>query len=120
MKPGSLILRLVVMLGAIATAVPPAFAQNWTGDARRIGMGGAGTTENISSDMVADDTGLRTIVIPLGLFQVLKDLDIFRPDSDEFDIVRGLDTWRRPSTTRSIATAPAPVWSSSTTSATVG
>ena len=53
MKPGSLILRLVVHVRRdLCRTFHLSFAQNWTGDARRIGMGGAGTTENISSDMV--------------------------------------------------------------------
>ena len=33
----------------------------------------------------------RSIVIPLGLFQVLRDFDRFKPDSDEFDLVRVIE-----------------------------
>jgi hypothetical protein len=76
---------------ALLVAVSPAHAQNWSGDARRIAMGGVGSSENLASTMIRDDQGYHTIVIPLGLFQVLKDFDIFNPDSDKFDLVRTVE-----------------------------
>jgi hypothetical protein len=79
---------LFLLLGATAS---PAFAQNWSGDARRIAMGGTGTSQNLASTMVEEEGGYRVIVIPLGLFQVTKNLDIFDPDSEEFDLVRGIE-----------------------------
>ena len=38
--------------------------------------------------MVDEQREYRSIVIPLGLFQVLKDFDRFKPESDDFDLVR--------------------------------
>jgi hypothetical protein len=76
---------------SVACTAPSAFAQNWSGDARQIAMGGVGTSQNLASSMIADEKGYRTIVIPLGLFQVLRNLDIFNPESDEFDIVRSVE-----------------------------
>lgn len=81
---------LACVLAAGLTA-SPASAQNWSGDARRIAMGGVGSGENLASTMIREEGGYRTIVIPLGLFQVLRNRDIFDPDSDEFDLVRSIE-----------------------------
>jgi hypothetical protein len=81
----------VVLIGSLWASVAPAAAQNWSGDARRIAMGGVGTSENLASKMIEEEKGHRTVVVPLGLFQVLKDLDIFNPDSDRFDLVRSIE-----------------------------
>jgi hypothetical protein len=69
----------------------PASAQNWSGDARHIAMGGAGTGENLASRSVEQNEDYRSIVIPLGLFQVFKNMDVFDPDSDQFSLVRILE-----------------------------
>ena len=69
----------------------PAAAQNWSGDARRIAMGGVGTGDNLASKAIEEEHDYRVIVIPLGLFQVLRDLDVFDPGSDEFDLVRAVE-----------------------------
>src|SRR5215813_1513687 len=53
------------------------WGQNYTGDARRIGMGGTGENENIGSQMIADEQPYRSIVIPLGLIQVIRDRHYF-------------------------------------------
>src|SRR6187200_613221 len=75
-------------LTAIAT---PAAAQNWSGDARRIAMGGVGSGENLASKSVQEENDYRSIVLPLGLIQVFRDMDIFDPGSDKFDIVRSFE-----------------------------
>jgi hypothetical protein len=69
----------------------PAHAQNWSGDARKIGMGGVGASENLASKSIERDNHYRTIVIPFGLFQILRDTDIFDPGSDKFDLVRSFE-----------------------------
>jgi hypothetical protein len=91
----------------VGTATP-ASAQNWMTDARRIAMGGVGgSSENIASKMIdSPDSAHTTIVIPLGLFQVFSDLDIFDPGSEEFDPIRATEyavaplhyTWDRTGT----------------------
>ena len=82
---------LLLIVGMVAGA-RPAFAQNWMMDARRIGMGGVGGSENIASDMIESPDGKHTtIVVPLGLIQVLQDLDIYNPDSDNFDPIRATE-----------------------------
>ena len=91
MKPVIPLIRPLVVSAVLLGLAAPAAAQNWSGDARRIAMGGVGTSENLASKMVEEENDYRVIVIPLGLFQVFKNLDIFDPDSDEFDLVRAFE-----------------------------
>jgi len=61
-------------------------------DARRIAMGGVAGSENLASRMIESPDGAHsTIVIPLGLLQVLNDLDIYNPDSENFDPIRAVE-----------------------------
>ena len=69
----------------------PAAAQNWSFDARRVALGGIGTTENVASGMVEEQRRYRSIVLPLGLIPVLSDLDVFKPGGDRFDPVRAME-----------------------------
>ena len=66
----------------------PAAAQNWSFDARRIALGGIGGVDNPAWDLVAEQRGYRSIVLPFGLIQVLDDLSIYDPGDDNFDPVR--------------------------------
>ena len=75
---------------AIGTASPAA-AQNWSFDARNIALGDVSGKDNLASRMVEEQRRYRSIVIPLGLFQVLRDFDVFKPESDEFDFVRAIE-----------------------------
>lgn len=68
-------------------ASTPALAQNWSFDARRIALGGVGTTENIASRAVQEERGYRAIVLPFGLLQVLPHWDVFNPTGDKFNPV---------------------------------
>jgi hypothetical protein len=60
-------------------------AQSFTGDARTVGMGGGGKTANVALSMVEPVGGYSVIPIPLGLIQVLPNLEAFDPSSDQFD-----------------------------------
>jgi hypothetical protein len=76
----------------VSTALlPTAFAQNLTGDARRIALGGAGETGNIATKVLDEHRSYRSIPIPLGLFQVLDNRKFFDPDDTEFDPVRAIE-----------------------------
>jgi hypothetical protein len=86
-----------LLLLALAGTRTPAFAQNWMTDARRIGMGGVAGSENLASRMIESPDGAHsTIVIPLGLFQVLNNLDIYDPDSEDFDPIRAVENAAAP------------------------
>jgi len=68
-----------------------ALAQAWNSDARTIGLGGIGGNENIFAASVAEARGDRSISIPLGLFQTLGNLDLFKPGSTAFDPSRAVE-----------------------------
>jgi len=89
-----LCVAVLVTLGSVAS---PALAQNWMSDARRIAMGGVSGSENLASRMIESPQGAHTtIVIPLGLFQVLNDLDVYDPGSDNFDPIRAIENIAAP------------------------
>jgi hypothetical protein len=67
-----------------------AAAQNWELDARKIALGTAGSA-NLASDMIEVDRPYRSIVLPFGLLQVLRDFDIYNPESSRFDPVRAFE-----------------------------
>jgi len=74
-----------------------AFGQSFTGDARRIGMGGVGDSENIASRMIEAQQPYRTFAIPLGLIQVIQNRHYFDPgDRATFDPVRLLEDLANP------------------------
>ena len=72
-----LLLSLVTYVGALG--------QNFSGDARKIGMGGIGYSENIATKMVEDQRPYSSVVIPLGFIQMARDRKHFDPDEDDFD-----------------------------------
>lgn len=76
---------------AFFIAVTAARGQSYSGDARKIGMGGIGYSENITSKMIEDDREYGAFVIPLGLIQLLSDRDRFDPDNDDFDPVLAME-----------------------------
>jgi hypothetical protein len=55
-----------------------------------MGMGGIGERSNLAWDLVPEATPYRAIPVPLGLFQVLRDLDVFDPGSDDFNPSRAI------------------------------
>jgi hypothetical protein len=48
-------------------------------------MGGVGSWGNMAWELVRDESDYRSIPIPLGLFQVLDNLDVFDPESPDFN-----------------------------------
>lgn len=64
-----------------------ALAQNWSFDARQIGMGGGGSG-NLATTMIDDERNYTSIVIPFGVLQGLSNKDIFDPNSTKFDPIR--------------------------------
>lgn len=84
MRPAGICLIVLLLSPRVAGA------QNWSFDARDIALGGvAGDTPSVAA--LEDTRGERSIVIPLGLIQLLQNLDVFRPDSDDFDLIRAVE-----------------------------
>lgn len=91
MKTLHLCLRTFIVAALLLACAASAGAQNWSGDARKIAMGGVGASENLAAKSIERDDHYRVIVLPFGLFQILKDTDIFDPGSDKFDLVRSFE-----------------------------
>jgi len=70
-----------------------AFAQNFNGDARWIAMGAVGDQKNMALSLAGEPEGrsYRSIPVPLGLFQVLRDFSIFDPGDENFNPVRAIE-----------------------------
>jgi hypothetical protein len=79
----------VVFLSLLA--VTPASAQNWSFDARKVGLGSPTGGENLASRTIDDEREYKTIVLPFGLIQVLRDWDRLNPSNDDFDLVRTIE-----------------------------
>jgi hypothetical protein len=71
--------------------VNTASAQNWSFDARKVGLGSPTGGENLASKMIDDEREYRTIVLPFGLIQVFRDFKKLNPSNDEFDLVRTIE-----------------------------
>src|SRR5262249_33084610 len=89
--------KLVIAALVLQCMTLSIFAQGYTGDARRIGMGGTGDNVNIAAKMIEDEQQYRSIVLPFGLIQVIQDRKYFNPDDkDLFNPVRALEDAANP------------------------
>ena len=87
-----MIQRISFMVCSLALlAGGPASAQNWSFDARKVGLGSPTGGENLASQMIAEERQYRAIVLPFGLIQVFRDFDRLNPSNDEFDLVRAIE-----------------------------
>jgi len=71
--------------------VNTASAQNWSFDARKVGLGSPSGGENLGSKMIEEEREYRSIVLPFGLIQVFRDFKKLNPSNDEFDLVRTIE-----------------------------
>jgi hypothetical protein len=77
----------LLLLCVWSFAVNDASAQNWSFDARKIGLGSPDSGNNLASRMIEEEYDYRVIVLPFGLIQVFRDMDRLNPSNDEFDFV---------------------------------
>jgi len=80
-----------VALLLLTAHVSSASAQNYSFDARRIALGGAGGTPNVASKLVERQRRYKSILIPVGLVKVLTDLRVFYPNREDFDFSRAVE-----------------------------
>jgi hypothetical protein len=92
MRRGVILSILVVMM----VSSRPASGQTWGFDARTIAMGGVGDTSNLATKMIEEERDYMSIVLPIGLIQVLRDRDRFDPNSPNFDPIRALEYGAQP------------------------
>ncbi len=83
--------RLVLTLLVMVVFPASVLAQNWSLDARQIALGAMGGTRNLATDMIEDERPYSSIIIPLGLVQVLSNSERMNPASEQFDIVRTIE-----------------------------
>ena len=81
----------VVAVLVFSAAASSASAQNYSFDARRIALGGAGGTPNVASKLVERQRRYKSVLIPVGLVKVLSDVRVFWPTSGEFDLSRAIE-----------------------------
>src|SRR5215472_7803882 len=63
-------------------------AQNWSFDARLIALGNVAGSGNLAYDVIDRERPYTVIPLPFGLVQILKDFDIYNPNSPKFDPIR--------------------------------
>jgi len=80
----------VAVLVLITTASSTS-AQNYSFDARRIALGGAGGTPNIATKLVQRQRRYRSILIPVGMIKVLSNVRVFFPTREDFDFSRAVE-----------------------------
>jgi len=81
----------VVAVLLLTSTAASAFAQNYSFDARRIALGGAGGTPNVASKLVERQRRYKSVLIPVGLVKVLKDVRVFFPNREDFDFSRAVE-----------------------------
>jgi len=83
-------LGLLVVLSLSSLSV---FAQTYSFDARRLALGGVTNAGKVNSvfEMNPRKSGYRSIVIPFGLIQALRNTAVFDPNDVDFDLVRAID-----------------------------
>lgn len=77
---------ILLALFALFASSSGAFAQSWSFDARKIGMGGS-SGGGLASGMIEDERPYTAIVLPFGLLQVFSNTDRFDPNKTAFDPV---------------------------------
>jgi len=82
--------RIVLASCVIAATASVASAQNWSGDARTIGMGGV-VSNNLAAKMIAEQRDYTAIVIPIGLIQLFDNIDVFDPNSKNFNPIAAVE-----------------------------
>ena len=80
----------------LASTASSASAQNYSFDARRIALGGAGGTPNIATKLVERQRRYRSILIPVGLVKMISDYRVFFPNLKDFDFSRAVQIGSRP------------------------
>jgi len=72
-------------------AAVPASAQNYSFDARRIALGGAGGTPNVASKLVERQRRYKSVLIPVGLVKLLSNVHVYYPNREDFDFSRAVE-----------------------------
>src|SRR5262245_46795148 len=77
-----------LLLTLTASSAP---AQEYSFDARRIALGGAGGTPNVATKLVERERRYKSILIPVGMVKMLSDIRVFYPNREDFDFSRAVE-----------------------------
>src|SRR4029079_5741013 len=88
--------RQYLVLLLLTSSASSAFAQNYSFDARRVALGGTGGTPNVASSLVERHRRYKSIVIPVGLVRVIKNISVFYPNREDFDFSSAVEYATRP------------------------
>src|SRR5262245_62534952 len=83
--------RLLMALLVWTATASTAFAQDYSFDARRIALGGAGGTPNVASKLVERQRRYKSVLIPVGLVKLLTDIRVYYPNREDFDFSRAVE-----------------------------
>jgi hypothetical protein len=81
---------------ALCSMTMPVWGQNFSGDARSIGLETASEQTNLASGLANDARPYRSVVLPLGLIQVFKNTNIYDPSKSTFDPLRAMELAANP------------------------
>jgi hypothetical protein len=81
----------VLLLLHAAVLSRPARGQDWSFDARDIGLGGLSGTANLATSLLDERRSYRAIVLPFGFLQVFTDAGVYDPGSRKFDPIRAIE-----------------------------
>ena len=73
------------------SAASSASAQNYSFDARRIALGGAGGTPNVASKLVERQRRYKIDHDPSGAGEAVEQVRVFYPNRDDFDFSRAVE-----------------------------
>ena len=87
------VLRTLGLLVVLSLSSLSVFAQTYSFDARRLALGGVTNAGKVNSvfEMNPRKSGYRSIVIPFGLIQALRNTAVFDPNDVDFDLVRAIN-----------------------------
>ena len=75
----------------LTSTASSAFAQDYSFDARRVALGGAGGTPNLAWKQVERLRRYRSTLIPVGMIKVLSNVRVFYPNREDFDFSRAVE-----------------------------
>lgn len=89
----AILISILATAGLLPLVAVSGFSQNYSADARSIGMGSPGAQKNMALRFAGESPrqAYRSIPVPLGLLQVLRHTEVFNPGDERFNPVRAVE-----------------------------
>src|SRR5262245_57257265 len=88
--------RTILFVCFAAVLSSTARAQNFGGDARAIGLGGMSGGSNHAAKLACASQQYSAFVVPLGLFQVLRNRNVYDPGTKDFNPLQAVESIASP------------------------